>query len=134
MKEVDQLKIIFFDGVCVLCNKAVNTVLKNNSKRNLKIASLQGIKAQKYLNNEDLKNLNSIIYFTETRKLYKSDAVLEISKDLNFPLSLFQHLEVVPRWFRDLVYDFIASNRYKWYGKNESCRLPTVEEKDRFLD
>jgi predicted DCC family thiol-disulfide oxidoreductase YuxK len=134
MKEVDQLKIVFFDGVCGLCNKAVDFILKNNKKRNLKVASLQGLKAQKYLSDNDLKKLDSIIFFTEFRTLYKSDAIIEISKDLVFPYNLIQHLEVFPKWLRDFIYDFIALNRYRWYGKNKSCRLPAPNEKDRFLD
>lgn len=134
MSNLIELKIIFFDGVCVLCNRSINIVLKYNLKRNLKVATLQGIKAQKYLSNEDLRLKNSVILFTESGKLYKSQAVLEISKDLCFPFNLIQYLRVFPSWFLDIFYDLIAYYRYRWYGKESRCRLPSNDEKDRFLD
>ena len=134
MKQISELKIIFFDGVCELCNSSVDFILKTNIKRNLKIASLQGIKAQKFLDNNDLKNLNTIILYTESKKYYKSDAIIEISKDLVFPINLIQHFAFIPKVIRDLIYDFISQNRYKWYGKRNKCRLPTKSEKDRFLE
>ena len=131
---MENQKIVFFDGVCSLCNFAVDFITQRNPQRTLKIASLQGETAQKMLDEELRSVLSSLVYF-ENGKIYThSDAALRICKDLSFPWNLFPILLLVPRFLRDFVYKLIARNRYKMFGKRDTCRLPTKEEASYFLD
>ena len=129
--------VILFDGVCNLCNSSVNTVLKYDTKNHFMFASLQSDAATKILLHKKLKNnknqLDSIILIENNDVYTKSTAALRVLKRLKFPLNLTYVFIVVPQFIRDFVYDFIAKNRYKWFGKKETCRVPTQEEKSRFL-
>jgi len=126
--------IIFFDGVCNFCNGTVNWLMARNKKRNLLFSSLQGSNAQRILPQELLVNLSSIVYYRKGRIYTKSTAVLFICKDMAWYGGLALPFLLVPRFARDGVYNWIARNRYKWFGKSDTCRIPSAAERTRFLD
>jgi predicted DCC family thiol-disulfide oxidoreductase YuxK len=128
--------IILFDGVCNLCSFWVNIILKNDRKGIFLFAPLQSIAGQIYINKFDLQQtiLDTIIVIDGERTYTKSKAVLEIAKKLPLPYKLACILEILPPNFRNMLYSVIARNRYKIFGKRDTCRVPTPEEKSRFLD
>jgi len=130
-------KIILFDGVCNLCNSSVQFVIKRDKKDVFRYAALQSEVGQQLVNQRhiDTSKVDSIIliepgvaYFT------KSDAALEIAKDLGGIWKLSAIFTWIPTSIRNSIYDFVAKNRYKWFGKKESCMIPTPELKAKFLD
>lgn len=130
-------KIILFDGVCNFCNASVRFIIKRDKKDVFRFASLESDLGQKLTDERgiDTSKIDSIILIDPGNAYYiKSTAALEISKELSglYPaLSVFQ---VLPEGFRNLIYDFVAKNRYNWFGKSETCPMPTEEEKSKFLD
>ena len=128
-------KIIFFDGVCNLCNRSVNFLISKDKKGVLKFAALQSDFTQKMIPKEILKReaLGSMIFFDGKNFHVKSSAVLEICKTLGGGFHFFRMGYLLPRFIRDGLYRFIANNRYKWFGKKDQCRLPTEGLKERFL-
>ena len=128
--------IILFDGVCNLCNKSVQTVLKNDSKGIFKFASLQSEAGQKILQEYNLPtdNFGSFILVQNEKVYQKSTAALLVAKQLSGPIKLFYGFIIVPAFFRNFVYSIIAKNRYKWFGKSETCMIPTPALKARFLN
>ncbi|NJB35712.1 thiol-disulfide oxidoreductase DCC family protein [Croceivirga sp. JEA036] len=130
-------KIILFDGVCNLCNGAVQFIIKQDKRSVFKFASLQS-EIGKQLTKEhgiDTELLDSIILIEPGIAYYsKSTAALEIMKSFGGIWNLTRLFTVLPEGFRDIVYDFIAKNRYKWFGKKDACMIPTPELQSRFLD
>lgn len=124
-------KIILFDGVCNLCNDAVNFVIKRDKTNIFKFATLQSEDAQAFGFNPD--NMNSIILIDGDKKYSKSTAALHIAKHLSGGFPLLYAFIILPKFFRDWIYDYIAKNRYKWFGKKESCMIPTPELQKKFL-
>jgi len=131
-----QEKIILFDGVCNLCNGAINFIIKHDPKAKFKFAALQGETGKQLLakHNINPKETDSIVLIDTDKVSVKSSAALRIAKDLNKAYPLFFGFMIIPNFIRNAVYDFIAAHRYKWFGKKESCMLPTPELKSRFLD
>lgn len=129
-------KIVFFDGLCVLCNRSVNFLLKYDKRKRLKFASLQSEFARIFFESKkfDLKAKDSIVFYTGGRTYIKSTAVIRISCCLGLPWSTAGLLWIIPRPFMDLVYDYISKNRYKWFGKRDTCRLPDESDKSRFIE
>ena len=129
-------KIILFDGVCNLCNSAINFIIKHDPKGIFKFASLQGETGKKLLaqHNINPQETDSIVLIDNDQVSVKSSAALRIAKNLNQGYPLLFGLMIIPTFIRNGVYDFIAANRYKWFGKKESCMLPTPELRSRFLD
>lgn len=129
-------KIIFFDGVCNLCNSTVQFLIKHNKSNTLHFASLQSDLGQKFLKENCLKIENfETIYYLKNKKIYShSSAILEIFKELNGFYPYLSILKIVPKFIRDAVYCMVSKNRYRWFGKKESCWLPTTELKEKFLD
>ncbi len=125
-------KIIFFDGYCGLCDRFITEIFFRDHQHIFHFAPLQGPTASQYR----LKDLNvdSVVYLKDGKTYLKSQAVLEIMSDLGGFYSLFSALKIIPRFLRDFVYDFIAKNRYGWFGQTEVCRLPNESEKTYFLD
>ncbi|SED23411.1 Predicted thiol-disulfide oxidoreductase YuxK, DCC family [Tenacibaculum sp. MAR_2009_124] len=129
-------QLILFDGVCNLCNSSVQFVIKNDKKNSFLFASLQGDTGLKIIDhfNIDRQKTDSILLFTPEKKIYsRSKAALLIASKLKFPLNLLSIFLVIPSFIRDIIYDYIAKNRYKWYGKKDACYLPTLELKSKFL-
>lgn len=133
--EIDR-EIIFFDGVCNLCNSSVNFVIDRDNKKRYSFASLQSGFAQEVLLplGVDGTELESIVLVKGHKVYRKSSAALEIARHLSGPWPLLYSFKIIPPFFRDLVYDFIARNRYSWFGKQDSCRIPTPDIRERFLD
>lgn len=130
-------KIILFDGVCNLCNNAVTFIIERDKKDIFRFASLQSETGKKLIAERGLdpNELDSIVLIEPGVAYYrKSTAALEISRDLSGGYSLLKNFLFIPDGLRDAVYDFVANNRYKWYGKKESCMIPTPELKSKFLD
>jgi predicted DCC family thiol-disulfide oxidoreductase YuxK len=129
-------KIILFDGVCNLCNSFVQFVIKNDKKDVFRFVALQsdlGKEITKYIGLEN-QNIDSVVLYNPNSTFcIKSNAALEITKNLGGIIKLLFVLKVIPRFLRDFVYDFVARNRYKWLGKKESCMIPTLELKTKFL-
>lgn len=128
-------KIILFDGVCNLCNGVVTYIIKRDKKNVFKFAALQSeIGAQLIAKfNIDTEKVDSIILIDGEKQYEKSSAALHIAKHLSGAYPLLFGFMVVPRFIRDSVYDYVARNRYKWFGKKESCMIPTAELKSKFL-
>ena len=129
-------KIILFDGVCNLCNSAIQFVIKRDKKRQFRYTSLQGDLGKRLLaeRNIDPNKIDSIILIEpNVAYYYKSSAALEISKGLKGAYPFMSIFLIIPSSIRDWVYDFIAKNRYQWFGKKESCMIPTKEQQELFL-
>lgn len=128
--------IVLFDGVCNLCNSSVQFVIKNDQKQIFKFTSLQSRFGQKILqqNNLSLTDFNSFIVLIDGKLYQKSTGALKLCKKLKFPFSLMYLFIIVPSFIRDGVYNFVARNRYKWFGKKDSCMIQSPELKNRFID
>ncbi|QNM86309.1 thiol-disulfide oxidoreductase DCC family protein [Polaribacter pectinis] len=130
-------KVILFDGVCNLCNNSVSKVIKYDKKNTFIFAAIQSNSGQQIINylNIDTSKTDSIILY-EPGDSYdvKSTAALKVMQDFGGVWSLTTLLWIFPEGFRNFVYDYIAKNRYKWFGKKESCMIPTPELKAKFLD
>lgn len=130
-------KLILFDGVCNLCNGAVLYIIKRDKNNQFLFTPLQS-KASKELVNQyniDTKEVDSILLYIPNKGVVsKSTAALKIASKLRFPINLLAIFLIVPTFIRNWVYDYIARNRYKWYGKKDQCMIPTPELKARFLD
>ncbi len=129
--------IVFFDGMCNLCNHLVDFLIKRDRGKNLFYCSLQNPKALDYINQKDIEKLNTL-FFLHNKKIYKkSTAALLILihiYDSKIPLKIFfKTLLLVPSFIRDLVYKVLSLNRYRIFGKRQSCRVPTDKEKEQFI-
>jgi predicted DCC family thiol-disulfide oxidoreductase YuxK len=133
---VTDKKIILFDGVCNLCSRSVQFILKRDRKNQFLFASLQGNTGQEYLQKFHLpaSELNSFILVEGDRFYNRSAATLRVARLLGGGWSLLYAFMILPRFIRDGVYNFIARNRYRWFGKKEECWVPTPELKAKFLD
>jgi predicted DCC family thiol-disulfide oxidoreductase YuxK len=127
--------VVFFDGLCNLCNGAVQFVIKHDTKNVFKFASLQSDYAQKELlaYKIDLTAPNSFVLIIEGEVYQQSTAALKVVKQLNGLWPLLYVGIFLPRFFRDWIYGFVAKNRYKWFGKKEICWTPTADLKHKFL-
>jgi predicted DCC family thiol-disulfide oxidoreductase YuxK len=129
-------QIILFDGVCNLCNGAVQFIIKRDAKDIFRFASLQSETGQKLLATHQLqhKNIDSIVLVKNNNAYIKSTAALHIAKELSGIWKLAYYYIFIPKFIRDAVYDFVARNRYRWFGKKDQCMVPTAQLKSRFLD
>jgi predicted DCC family thiol-disulfide oxidoreductase YuxK len=127
--------IILFDGVCNLCSGFMHFVFKRDQKSIFKFAWLQDNKSKEILSWLSLPRDKSdtIILIEAGQPYFKSQAVIKILRLLRFPWPLFIMGYIFPTFFRDWIYDFVAENRYKWFGKKEQCIVPTEEAVKRFL-
>jgi predicted DCC family thiol-disulfide oxidoreductase YuxK len=128
--------IILFDGVCNLCNGAVQFVIKRDKKKCFCFASLQSSQGRKLLEqyNLPLTDINSFILI-EHRQVYTgSTGTLRVAKKLNGFWPLLFAFIIVPKFIRDRIYNWVAKNRYKWFGKKDTCMIPTPELRARFLN
>ncbi len=129
-------KIILFDGVCNLCDSAVQLIIKHDTKDIFRFVALQsdlGQKIIKHLGIDTQKTDSIILYQPGLAYYYKSEAILEIAKDLSGVFYFGILFSVFPTAFNNSIYDYIAKNRYKWYGKKETCLIPTKELQAKFL-
>ena len=128
-------KIILFDGVCNLCNNAVNYVIKRDKKDRFRFAAFQEEAGQRLIvkHNINTSKTDSIVMIDGDKVYVRSTAALGIAKYLGGGYSLFYGFMIIPNFVRNWVYDYVARNRYKWYGKKDSCMIPTPELRSKFL-
>jgi predicted DCC family thiol-disulfide oxidoreductase YuxK len=129
-------KVILFDGVCNLCNSSVQFVIKRDRKDMFRYTALQSEVGQKMIGERgiDTSQVDSIILIEPGVAYYtKSDAALKIGQSFGGGYALLAIFTWIPKSIRDAIYDFVARNRYKWFGKQESCMIPTPELKAKFL-
>lgn len=128
-------KIILFDGVCNYCNDKINFIIKHDNKDVFRFVALQSEKGQEIINYLGVNpSIDSIILYEPGVAYYvKSEAAFQILKELKTSYQWILLLNFIPNSVKDLVYDYIARNRYKWYGKKEACMIPTEEIRNKFL-
>ncbi|MFD3000485.1 thiol-disulfide oxidoreductase DCC family protein [Pontibacter toksunensis] len=127
--------IVFYDGTCGFCQASVQLVLKHNRRRNLSFAALQSgvLEALVPASQRPDPLPDSVVFYERGRLYVESDAVLHISRHLNFPYAVLYYFRFIPLSFRNLLYRFIARHRYKIAGQTEACMLPSPEERARFM-
>jgi predicted DCC family thiol-disulfide oxidoreductase YuxK len=135
MSPTTKHPILLFDGVCNLCNASVQFVLKRDPEGRFRFASLQSEAAQELLAQFEHAPADlSTVVLIENGQLYtKSDAALRAARRLPGLWPLLYGFIILPRFLRNGVYDWIARNRYRWFGREEQCMLPRPEWKERFL-
>ena len=128
--------IVLFDGVCNFCNYWVSFAIKRDRKKKLRFASLQGETAKQILPQYNIQSssLSSVIFIDNGRAYTQSSAAIRICKHLDGGWKLFYGLIIIPKFIRDFFYNIIARNRYKWYGKKESCMEPAPGLRERFIE
>lgn len=131
--EANKNKVIFFDGVCGLCNGFVNFILSVDNKKQFLFSPLQSEYAKTNLPAEMTTDLKSVVYLKDGKQYSKSDAVLRIMNDLGGIWKLSQLGKALPENLRNKAYDMVAANRYKLFGRKETCRLPSADERNRFV-
>ena len=127
--------VVIFDGVCELCNASVDFIMKWEKRPDLLFTANQNEPGRKIMekHGQDPDSVSTIFLY-ENGKLYsRSTAALRIARRLKFPLNLLYAGMILPRFLRDAVYKWIARNRYRWFGKKDTCRMPSPEEMARFL-
>jgi predicted DCC family thiol-disulfide oxidoreductase YuxK len=129
-------KILLFDGVCNLCNNTVLFVIKRDRKKQIRFGAIQSQEGKMLLQKFgiDQQYLGSLIFIDEGKVYLKSSGALRLSKYLSGLWPLLYALMVIPAFIRNPIYDFVAANRYKWFGKKEVCMIPTPELKSLFLN
>lgn len=129
--------ILFFDGVCNLCNASVQIVIKRDKKEVFRFASLQSRSGEQILHRYKENHTivpDSILLWYEDKIYIQSDAALRTLILLGGIYKLVVILLIIPRFIRDAVYNFVAKNRYRWFGKKDTCMVPARELQHRFLD
>lgn len=127
--------IILFDGVCNVCNSSVNTVIRNDKHNRFKFAPLESETGQKLLKQYQLTEISpdSFVLIENNKAYIKSTAALRVVKHLSKLYPLLYGFIIVPPFIRNWVYDWFAKNRYKFFGKKESCMIPTPEVRSKFI-
>ena len=127
--------VLIFDGYCSLCNGTVDFVMRHDKKQEILFTANQHEAGREILEKlgKDPENVETV-YFVENGQVYeRSTAALKIARKLGFPWSFAYTFMIIPSFIRDAIYKVIAANRYNWFGKKNTCRIPTPEEKARFL-
>lgn len=126
--------VVLFDGVCNLCNASVNFLIDRDAEAVFRFAPLQSDLGQRLVADCDLDSEDTIVLVEGGRCYTRSAAVLRVARRMDGAWPLLSVLLAVPRPLRDAVYRFVARNRYRWFGKQDACRLPTPDLRRRFLD
>lgn len=129
-------RTVLFDGVCNFCNATVNFIIARDPAMHFSFAALQSKSGQSLLREFGLEtsDFDTIVLIDQGRPFIKSTAILRILRDLKWPWPALSALAILPASFRDLFYDLVSRNRYHWFGKRESCRIPTPAFQERFLE
>lgn len=127
-------RLLFFDGVCNLCNGLVRFILQHERRPILHFAALQSEAGQRFLHEHpEAGQVDSLIYWRKGRVLLRSTAALHVARDMGGPWQMAFTLMIIPRIIRDPIYDLIAHKRYRWFGKRDDCMVPQPEQLGRFL-
>ncbi len=127
-------KIILFDGVCNLCDTSVQFVIKHDKKDIFRFVPLQSELGQKIVNHIGASTIDSTILYEPGKAYYlKSDVAFKILKEIGGVYKVLLVFSILPKSIRDYIYDYVAKNRYKWFGRKESCMIPTRELQSKFL-
>lgn len=128
--------VVLFDGVCNLCNASIHFIIDRDPRGRFRFAALQSDAGAEILRQAglDAADLSSLVLWEGGRAYRYSTAALRIARRLSWPWPLLAVFLLIPAFLRDPVYRFIARNRYRWFGKSETCRVPTPELRARFLD
>jgi predicted DCC family thiol-disulfide oxidoreductase YuxK len=133
-------RIIFFDGVCILCNGSVDFLIKHDRRKHFKFAALQSEAARKFLHDIGYhydRNLsgndNTIVFYDEGKIFTRSAAVIRIASLLGFPYSIASIFRIFPLSYKDRAYNFISRKRYRWFGRKDQCRLPDTGINNRII-
>lgn len=129
----DPQRIVFFDGVCGLCNHFVDFLLRTDKRQRLLFAPLQGPTAGEKLPPLLAKGLDTVVYLRNGKLHTRSGAAIRILMDVGGGWQVLAVFWSIPRPLRDLLYNAVANNRYQWFGEHATCRLPTPAERARFL-
>jgi predicted DCC family thiol-disulfide oxidoreductase YuxK len=130
-----QESILLFDGHCSLCNGAVDFVLKRDIRKKLLLASIQGTAGQGVLKKYELppSYLDTLVLVEEGKVYLGSTAALRVARLLGGGWPLFYGLIIIPKGIRDRIYQWISEHRYQWFGRRDTCRMPTANEQEHFL-
>jgi predicted DCC family thiol-disulfide oxidoreductase YuxK len=133
--EVGSKPLLLFDGVCNLCNGAVNFIIDRDPDHKFVFASLQSplgeqIAEQYQLPKEDF---SSMVLLKNNTIFLRSNAALELARDLSGAWPLIYGFKIIPRFLRDWVYRTVSANRYKWFGRQDQCKMPTMDTNSRFV-
>jgi predicted DCC family thiol-disulfide oxidoreductase YuxK len=128
-------KIILFDGVCNFCNWSVQFVMNRDAQKQFYFASLQSDTGQALLERVGLKDsdIDSVVFIQGEKAYVKSSAALKIAGQLDGWVKVLGIFRIIPSFISDFVYDIIAANRYRWFGKREHCMIPSKEQRAQFL-
>ncbi len=129
----DDMNVIYFDGVCGLCNGFIDFIMKIDKRKQFHFSPLQSEHAKKNLPPEFVQDLDSVIVQIDGKTLQKSKAVFAVLKKMGGVWEMASAMGVFPESVLNKAYDMVAKNRYRLFGKKESCRLPTPDERSRFL-
>lgn len=130
---INNKSILLFDGECNFCNSSINFVLKHEKKPELFFSSLQSETGKKILNHFGIKNVESVVLIEENKIYLQSTAALKIAKYLKGAYPLLYGFMIVPPFIRNSIYNYVAKNRYKWFGKRDTCMIPDENLKQRFI-
>ena len=128
------MKVIFFDGVCATCNTFVDLIIKLDKEKKFQFSPLQSEFAKSKVPESFTKDLNTIVYLAENNLHTKSEAICMILGEIKGFVIISKLMKCFPVFFLNWFYDHFANNRYKFFGKKESCRIPTADERSRFIN
>lgn len=127
--------VILFDGVCRFCNGSVNFVLRHDKSGRFRFAPLQSEAGQRLMAEHgiDLAKTDSFVLIEDGKPYLKSTAALRVARGLGFPWNLLWAFMIVPAVIRNAIYDWVARNRYRWFGKMDACMVPDADMRGKFL-
>ena len=134
-KKPSQYPILFFDSYCYLCENSVQFILKRDRKGLIRFASLESEIAKQLLQSNKILStaINTVILWEDSKKYTQSTAVLRVCRHLSYPWPLCYALIIIPPFLRNLIYCFVARNRYRWFGRRQQCYMPSKAVAHRFL-
>lgn len=132
---ITKKSVILFDGVCNLCNASIDFILKRDKKNQFLVGALQEEAGQKLLSKFEVnpEYLDSLVLIEDEKIYFRSTAAIRIAKHLSGLWPIFYGFIILPPSIRDGIYNLVGRNRYSWFGKKNTCRLPSPEEKAKFL-
>jgi predicted DCC family thiol-disulfide oxidoreductase YuxK len=128
-------RIVLFDGVCNFCASSVQFIIRHDKTKSLQFASLQSAIAQQLLSDYKMsKSLDGVVFVEDNKAYFKSAAAFRIARYFGGFWKILNVFSILPLFITDFFYDVIANNRYKWFGKKETCMIPSPEIRSRFLE